>query len=64
MTFHVAAGIFSLVFVKMSAFEQSAEERRILLEKAKRRAELRAIFLKETSNPFKHGDGGFLVNKI
>lgn len=46
----------------MSAFEQSADERRILLEKAKRRAELRAEFLKQTSNPFKHGEGGTLVS--
>lgn len=65
MTFHTAAGTFSLVFeVKMSAFEQSAEERRILLEKAKRRAVLRAEFLKQTSNPFNHGEGGSLVCKF
>lgn len=46
----------------MSAFEQTAEERRILLEKAQRRAALRAEFLKQTSNPFKHGEGGALVS--
>lgn len=48
----------------MSAFEQSAEERRLLLERAKRRAELRAEFLKQTSNPFRHGEGGTVVSLL
>lgn len=47
-----------------SSFEQNAAERAILLEKAKRRAELRAEFLKQTSNPFKHGEGGHLVSLL
>lgn len=46
----------------MSAFEQTAEERRLLLERAKRRSVLRAEFLKQTSNPFRHGEGGTLVS--
>ncbi|XP_037029735.1 uncharacterized protein LOC119069717 [Bradysia coprophila] len=46
----------------MSSFEQTAEERALLLEKAKRRAALRSEFLKQTSNPFRHGEGGHLFD--
>lgn len=45
----------------MVFYEQSPEERSILIEKAKRRAELRADYLKQLSNPHKHGDGGCVV---
>lgn len=46
----------------MSSFEQTADERRILIEKAQRRAVLRAEFIKQTTNPFRHGEGGTLVS--
>ncbi|KAJ6639923.1 hypothetical protein Bhyg_12670 [Pseudolycoriella hygida] len=46
----------------MSSYEQSAEERRLLLERAQRRAVLRAEFLKQTTNPFVHGEGGNLYD--
>lgn len=45
----------------MVFFEQSPEERRILIEKAKRRAVLRADYLKQVTNPHKHGEGGCVV---
>lgn len=48
----------------MAAYEQTAEERRLILDRTKRRAELRAEFLKQTSNPFKHGEGGAVVSML
>lgn len=53
----------SMFWRKMSSFEQSPEQRRILIEKAQRRAVLRAEFLKQTSNPFVHGEGGAVVSE-
>lgn len=45
----------------MVFYEQSAEVRQILTEKAKRRAVLRAEYIKQASNPYKHGEGGVVV---
>lgn len=48
----------------MVFYEQTADERRILIEKAKRRAELRAEYIKIATNPHKHGEGGVVVGII
>lgn len=41
--------------------EQTAAQRAFLETKAANRAVLRAEYLKEASNPFRHGEGGTLV---
>ena len=50
----------------MSNFVQSEAERKILLEKQKIRAALRADYLKQISNPHRHatGEGGSVVSYL
>lgn len=50
---------------KLGNYELNAEQRRLLELKNQRRAELRASFLKQISDPHRHalGEGGHVVNK-